>query len=366
MKIYIHQEYDWPNFTWNEPSIQKAIGEVRNLQGKLMGKMESLGFDWRNEALLDTLTQDVIKSTEIEGEHLNLEQVRSSLARRLRIELAGSIDSDRNVDGMVEMMVDASQYCFSPLTKERLFDWHAALFPIGRSEMYKINVDSWRNDATGPMQVVSGGMGKEKIHFQAPNSSIIPLEMERFLDWFNAECEMDLVVKSAVAHLWFVTVHPFDDGNGRITRALTDMLLARSDNSVQRFYSMSAQIKIERKSYYEILEKTQKGTLDITNWIIWFLDCLLEAVKSSDSLLSKVLKKADFWQKNSQIIINDRQKTIINKMLNGFEGKLTSTKWAKISKCSPDTALRDIQDLLNKNILRKEGSGGRSTNYELI
>ena len=365
MTIYIHQHKSWPNFTWNDSSIQKQIGEVKNLQGRLMGKMEALGFDWRNEASLETLTLDVIKSTEIEGEHLNLEQVRSSIARRLGIEIAGSVASDRNVDGMVDMMIDATQNCFSPLNNERLFAWHAALFPIGRSGMYKIIVANWRNDSSSPMQVVSGAMGKEKVHFQAPDSSIVPLEMEQFLKWFNSESEMDLIFKSAIAHLWFVTIHPFDDGNGRITRALTDMLLARSDNSPQRFYSMSAQIRIEQKSYYEILEKTQKGNLDITNWIIWFLNCLLEALKSSDEILCSVLKKANFWQKNAQVIINERQKVIINKMLNEFNGKLTTSKWAKISKCSSDTALRDIQDLVNKGILIKEGSGGRSTNYEL-
>ena len=330
-----------------------------------MGRMESLGFDLRNEATLETLTLDVLKSTEIEGEYLNPDQVRSSIARRLGLEIAGSVESDRNVDGVVEMMLDATQNCFNPLTAERLFDWHAALFPTGRSGMYKITVANWRTDSTGPMQVVSGAMGKEKVHFQAPDSSLVESEMSRFLDWFNKSSELDLVLKASVAHLWFVTIHPFDDGNGRITRALTDMLLAQSDRSSQRFYSMSAQIRLERKQYYEILEKTQKGNLDITDWIKWFLNCLLNALKSTDTILNRVLFKADFWTRHAKTIMNERQKKLLNKILDGFEGKLTSSKWAKIAKCSKDTAIRDINDLINKNILKKDEAGGRSTNYEL-
>jgi len=330
-----------------------------------MGRMESLGFDLRNEATLETLTLDVLKSTEIEGEYLNPDQVRSSIARRLGMEIAGSVESDRNVDGVVEMMLDATQNCFNPLTSERLFDWHAAIFPTGRSGMYKITVANWRSDSTGPMQVVSGAMGKEKVHFQAPDSSLVESEMSRFLDWFNESSELDLVLKASVAHLWFVTIHPFDDGNGRITRALTDMLLAQSDRSSQRFYSMSAQIRLERKQYYEILEKTQKGNLDITDWIKWFLNCLLNALKSTDTILNRVLFKADFWTRHAKTIMNERQKKLLNKILDGFEGKLTSSKWAKIAKCSKDTAIRDINDLINKNILKKDEAGGRSTNYEL-
>ena len=330
-----------------------------------MGRMESLGFDLRNEATLETLTLDVLKSTEIEGEYLNPDQVRSSIARRLGMEIAGSVESDRNVDGVVEMMLDATQNCFNPLTSERLFDWHAAIFPTGRSGMYKITVANWRSDSTGPMQVVSGAMGKEKVHFQAPDSSLVESEMSRFLDWFNKSSELDLVLKASVAHLWFVTIHPFDDGNGRITRALTDMLLAQSDRSSQRFYSMSAQIRLERKQYYEILEKTQKGNLDITDWIKWFLSCLLNALKSTDTILNRVLFKADFWTRHAKTIMNERQKKLLNKILDGFEGKLTSSKWAKIAKCSKDTAIRDINDLINKNILKKDEAGGRSTNYEL-
>jgi len=365
MKLYIHQKDNWPNFTWRNEAFLNQLSEARNLQGRLIGKMETLGFDLRNEALLETLALDVLKSTEIEGEILNPNQVRSSIARRLGMELAGSVDSDRNVDGMVEMMIDATNNCFKPLTSDRLFDWHAALFPMGRSGIFKIIVADWRKDLNGPMQVVSGSAGKENIHFQAPDAFLIDTEMNRFLKWFNENGEIDLVIKAAIAHLWFITIHPFQDGNGRITRALTDMLLAQSDKSSQRFYSMSAQIRIERKQYYEILEKVQKGELDITEWIEWFLNCLINALKSTDILLTKVLFKGDFWNKHSKTIINERQKKLINKLLDGFEGKLTSIKYAKISKCSKDTAIRDINDLIDKEILQKEAAGGRSTNYEL-
>jgi len=365
MKVYIYQQDDWPNFKWNSDEFVGLLSEARNLQGRLFGKMESLGFDLRNEAFLDTLTLDVLKSSEIEGEFLNSDQVRSSVARKLGMEIAGSVESDRDVDGVVEMMLDATQNSFKPLTKERLFDWHAALFPTGRSGMSKITVADWRKDTTGPMQVVSGAMGKEKVHFQAPDSSRVDNEMSMFLDWLNNNIENDLVLKAAIAHLWFVTIHPFDDGNGRIARALTDMLLAQSDKSTQRFYSMSAQIRLERKEYYEILENTQKGNLDITEWIKWFLNCLINSLKSTDIVLNRVLYKAEFWRKHSNTIINERQKKLLNKILDGFEGKLTSSKWAKIAKCSKDTAIRDINDLISKDILKKEEGGGRSTSYVL-
>jgi len=365
MKVYIYQQDDWPNFKWNSDEFVGLLSEARNLQGRLFGKMESLGFDLRNEAFLDTLTLDVLKSSEIEGEFLNSDQVRSSVARKLGVEIAGSVESDRDVDGVVEMMLDATQNSFKPLTKERLFDWHAALFPTGRSGMSKITVADWRKDTTGPMQVVSGAMGKEKVHFQAPDSSRVDNEMSMFLDWLNNNIENDLVLKAAIAHLWFVTIHPFDDGNGRIARALTDMLLAQSDKSTQRFYSMSAQIRLERKEYYEILENTQKGNLDITEWIKWFLNCLINSLKSTDIVLNRVLFKAEFWRKHSNTIINERQKKLLNKILDGFEGKLTSSKWAKIAKCSKDTAIRDINDLISKDILKKEEGGGRSTSYVL-
>ena len=365
MKVYIYQKDDWPNFKWNSDEFVRLLSEARNLQGRLFGKMESLGFDLRNEAFLETLTLDVLKSSEIEGEFLNPDQVHSSIARKLGMEITGSVESDRNVDGVVEMMLDATQNCFKPLTKERLFDWHAALFPTGRSGMSKITLADWRNDTSGPMQVVSGAMGKERVHFQAPDSSRVDNEMNIFLDWFNNNIKTDLVLKAAIAHLWFVTIHPFDDGNGRIDRALTDMLLAQSDKSTQRFYSMSAQIRLERKEYYEILENTQKGNLDITEWIKWFLNCLINSLKSTDIVLNRVLFKAEFWKKHSETEINERQKKLLNKILDGFEGKLTSSKWAKIAKCSKDTAIRDINDLISKNILKKEEAGGRSTSYEL-
>ncbi|SNS31796.1 Fic family protein [Belliella buryatensis] len=363
--IYNHQNPNWPSFHWKNEEIINLLSQARNLQGRLTGKMESLGFDLRNEAMLDTLTLDVLKSSEIEGEYLNPDQVRSSIARKLGLEIAGSVESDRHVDGLVEMMVDATRNCFQALTKDRLFDWHAALFPTGRSGMYKITVADWRKDSTGPMQVVSGALGKEKIHFQAPDAALVENEMRQFLDWFSSNNDIDLVLKAAIAHLWFVTIHPFEDGNGRITRALTDMLLAQSDKSNQRFYSMSAQIRIERKAYYEILEKTQKGNLDITAWIHWFLNCLINALQATEATLVKVLFKADFWAKHSKTLLNERQSKILNMLMDGFEGKLTSSKWAKIAKCSKDTAIRDINDLIDKDILQKEPAGGRSTNYEL-
>jgi Fic family protein len=365
MKIYIHEKENWTDFTWVNKKVMIKLGEARNQQGRLLGKMESLGFDLQNEAVLNTLTLDVIKSSEIEGEFLEIEQVRSSIARRLGIDIAGAVESERHVDGIVEMMLDATQRYELPLTKDRLFGWHAALFPSGWSNLYKITVADWRKDTTGPMQVVSGPMGKEKVHYQAPSSDRIEPEMKRFLDWFENEHETDMVLKAAIAHLWFVTIHPFDDGNGRITRAITDMTLARSDKSIRRFYSMSAQIRVERKQYYEKLEKTQKGNSDITEWILWFLQCLINAIDSTDETLSKILHKAEFWKIHSTTILNDRQQKIINRLLDGFDGKLTTSKWGKINKCSQDTALRDIQDLIKKDILQKEASGGRSTNYEL-
>jgi Fic family protein len=364
MKAFIHQQDNWPEFSWNSNDFLNLLSEARNLQGRLIGKMETLGFNLRKEALLETLTLDVVKSSEIEGEILNPDQVRSSIARRLGMEIAGAAESDRSVEGVVEMMLDATQKCFDPLTADRLFNWHAALFPTGRSGMYKITVADWRKDTTGPMQVVSGALGKEKVHFQAPGSDVVEKEMIRFIDWFN-NSKVDLVLKAAIAHLWFVTIHPFEDGNGRITRALTDMLLARSDKSTQRFYSMSAQIRLERKQYYEILEISQKGNLDITGWIVWFLNCLIKALKSTDSVLTRVLFKAEFWQKHFDTAINDRQRKLLNKLLDGFDGKLTSSKWAKIAKSSKDTAVRDINDLIDKGILQKEAAGGRSTSYGL-
>jgi Fic family protein len=365
MSPYIYEKASWTDFVWDHNSVLPAISEARNLQGRLLGRMESLGFEMQNEALLHTLTLDVVKSSEIEGEWLEAAQVRSSIARRLGIDIAGAVDSERHVDGVVEMMLDATQNYSMPLTTERLFGWHAALFPTGWSTLYKITVGDWRKDTTGPMQVVSGPMGKERVHFQAPSSDRIATEMAVFLNWFEHEKALDWVLKAAIAHLWFVTIHPFDDGNGRITRAITDMALARSDKSSRRFYSMSAQIRLERKQYYEALEKAQKGTNDITAWMMWFLQCLIRSIQSSEVILSKTLHKADFWKQHAHTILNDRQQKTINRLLDGFEGKLTSSKWAKLNKCSQDTALRDIQDLMTKGILEKEAGGGRSTHYVL-
>lgn len=365
MKIYIHEKENWTDFTWDNKKVMIKLGEARNQQGRILGKMESLGFDLQNEAVLNTLTLDVIKSSEIEGEFLEIEQVRSSIARRLGMDIAGAVGSERHVDGIVEMMLDATQRYELPLTKDRLFGWHAALFPSGWSNLNKLTVADWRKDTIGPMQVVSGPLGKEIVHYQAPSSDRIEPEMKKFFEWFENEKETDLVLKAAIAHLWFVTIHPFDDGNGRITRAITDMTLARSDKSIRRFYSMSAQIRVERKQYYEKLEKTQKGNSDITEWILWFLQCLINAIDSTDVTLSKILHKAEFWKIHSTTILNDRQQKIIKRLLDGFDGKLTTSKWGKINTCSQDTALRDIQDLIKKDVLQKEASGGRSTNYEL-
>ncbi len=365
MRLYIYEYPNWTDFDWNKEVVLSKLISLRNKQGALMGKMQMLGFDLRQEALLETLTLDVLKSTEIEGEFLNLEQVRSSIARRLGMEISGLVPSDRHVDGVVEMMLDATQHFGDPLSINRLFDWHAALFPTGRSGMYRITVGDWRKDEKGPMQVVSGGFSREKVHFQAPAAALIHEEMTHFIDWFNQKDGLDATLKAAIAHLWFITIHPFDDGNGRIARAITDMQLAKAEGNTQRFYSMSAQIQLQRNQYYDILEHTQKGKSDISNWLFWFLDCLNAALNSTELTLNKVLNKAKFWQTHAKTTFNERQKLLINKLLDGFEGKLTSSKWAKIAKCSTDTALRDIQDLIQKEVLIKELSGGRSTNYEL-
>jgi Fic family protein len=327
--------------------------------------MDALGFGLREETTLQTLTQDVIKTSEIEGEKLDAGQVRSSIARRLGMDIGAAPAIDRNVEGIVEVMLDATRKHASPLTEERLFAWHSALFPTGRSGMQRITVGAWRTKASGPMQVVSGAIGKEWVHYEAPTYDRLKKEMACFLKWFNTSAETDPVIKSALAHFWFVTIHPFKDGNGRIARAIADMMLARSEKSAQRFYSMSAQIQRERKEYYDILENCQKGELDITLWIEWFLNCLKHAMAASEKTLEAVLGKAHFWKTHAGESFNERQRTIINRLLDGFEGKLTSSKWAKITKCSQDTALRDISDLLNREILTKAEAGGRSTSYEL-
>ena len=365
MSNYIHLLNDWPTFTWEGDKIISLLSTVRHKQGRLLGKLEGLSFRLREEASLETLTLDVTKSSEIEGEKLPVDQVRSSIARHLGIEIAGEVSSNRNVEGVVEMMLDATQRYNLSLTDERLFGWHASLFPTGRSGMYKIQVGGWRDDARGPMQVVSGAIGRERVHYEAPEAARLPVEMRTFIEWFNKVPSIDPVLKAAIAHLWFVTIHPFDDGNGRIARAIADMQLARADESHQRFYSMSAQIQRERSAYYDILEKTQKGNLDITAWLLWFLECLDRAISSSEENLSAVTQKAKFWERHQAISLNDRQRKMLNKFMDGFEGKLTSSKWAKIAKCSPDTALRDIQDLIEKGVLEKEEGGGRSTSYRI-
>lgn len=363
---YIHERSGWPGFRWDQSRLAKQLAAVRHRQGILIGRMKSLGFPLREEAVLKTLTEDVIKSSEIEGEMLDREQVRSSIARRLGIEVGGLPSADRDVEGVVEMMLDATQNYTHALTVERLHGWHAALFPTGYSGMHKIVVGTWRNDKTGPMQVVSGALGRERVHYEAPAAGRLDAEMKSFLDWFNGKNDIDPVLKAALAHLWFVTIHPFDDGNGRIARAIADMALARSEDSPQRFYSMSAQIQHERKGYYEVLEATQKDDSDVTLWMQWFLGCLDRAIGNAEMLLAGVFDKAEFWKKYASAPLNDRQRAIINRLLDGFEGKLTSSKWAAIEKCSPDTALRDITGLIERGILKKDRGGGRSTSYSLV
>ena len=362
MAEYIYQNYRWPDFHWDTERLSGILASVRNRQGRLVGRMESLGFNLRAEAILSTLTLDIIKSNEIEGEILNPEQVRSSLARRLGMEIAGLVPTDRHVDGVVEMMLDATQKFNVPLTEERLFGWHSCMFPTGRSGMYKINAGNWRK---GPMYVVSGAMGREHIHYEAPGADQVEKEMNQFLKWFNEEMKIDPVLKAAIAHFWFVTIHPFEDGNGRIARAIADLQLARADESPQRFYSMSAQIQKERSTYYDILEATQKQTTDITNWLEWFLLCLDRSLTATDKILAAVLQKAKFWNLHAASGINPRQNLMLNKMLDGFDGKVTTAKWAKITKTSHDTALRDIQQLVDLEILVKENAGGRSSSYLL-
>lgn len=364
--MFIYQKRNWPEFYWKIEKISKILVSVRHKQGRLVGRMEGMGFHLQSEATLNTITLDVLKSSEIEGEMLDKEQIRSSIARKLGLDVGGLVPADRNVEGIVEMMLDATQNYSERLADERLFDWHAALFPTGRSGMNKIIVAAWRTHGKDdPMRVVSGPMGREKVHFQAPDTEKIEHEMKIFIKWFNEANELDPVLKAAITHLWFVTIHPFDDGNGRIARALTDMQLARADRSIQRFYSMSTQIRKERKEYYTILEKTQKGDLDITKWLIWFLECLEQAIDNSEENLSTVLSKWRFWEKHSSTTLNERQRKMINRLFSGFEGKLTSSKWAKMNKCSQDTAGRDINDLIDKRILQKEPGGGRSTSYAL-
>jgi Fic family protein len=361
---YFHEHSTWPQFTWTK-AVSIQLASVRHRQGRLIGRMDALGFDLQAEAVLQTLTEDVVKSSEIEGERLDKELVRSSIARRLGMDKGALAPVDRNVEGVVEMMLDATQNYRAPLTAERLFDWHAALFPTGRSGMTRIIVGAWRNTSAGPMQVVSGPIGRERVHFEAPAAERLPDEMTAFLSWFEGTEKLDPVLKAAIAHLWFVTIHPFEDGNGRIARAIADMTLARSEGSPQRFYSMSAQIRLDRKDYYAILEKTQRGDLDITTWLQWFLECLDRAIAGAEQILANVLHKARFWENLTDQPLNKRQRVVINRLLDGFEGKLTSSKWSKLTKTSTDTALRDINDLVSRGILVRDEAGGRSTSYSL-
>lgn len=365
MSEYIHELTEWPRFRWSQDTLLQRLSAVRHRQGRLIGRMESMGFSSRAEAVLNTLTLDVLKSSEIEGEILEKILVRSSIARHLGIDIGALAQTDRNVDGVVEMILDATQNYVQPLTKERLFRWHSLLFPANEHRLGKIKVGAWRDDAGGPMQVISGPFGRERVHFEAPAATRIEQEMAAFFDWFNSDDGTDLVLRAGIAHLWFVTIHPFEDGNGRIARAIADMMLARSEQSCQRFYSMSLQIRQERNVYYSSLEETQRGTMEITKWLEWFVDCLGRAIDEAGRTLATVTGKARFWESHETASFNDRQRLLVNKLIDGFEGKLTSSKWAKLAKCSQDTALRDILSLVECGVLVKDSAGGRSTSYSL-
>ncbi len=365
--MYIWEQSQWPAWQINMSRLAVLLADVRHRQGRLTGSMAALGFSLQDEAELSILTQDVIKTSEIEGETLNSDQVRSSLARRLGLEIGALAPADRHIDGVVEMMLDATRNYRQPLTKERLCAWHGALFPTGRSGLSEVKVADWRDDATGPMQVISGAYGHEKVHYQAPPASSLQIEMDRFLGWFNTpKADLDPVLQAGLAHLWFVTLHPFDDGNGRIARAIGDMALARSEGSSRRFYSLSAQIRNNRNGYYRILEQTQKGDMDVTQWLEWFLTNLRYAMDGAEATLALVFSKARFWDQHSSRQLNQRQIMMLNRLLDGFEGKLTSSKWAQLAKCSQDSALRDITALLEHGILKKADAGGRSTGYEIV
>lgn len=372
-RLYIHQQPDWPNFRWDEERLGDMLASVRRQHTRLFEGVQDLGFEWRQQASLDTLTEDVLKTSEIEGEILERVQVRSSVARRLNIDIGGVKPDNANVEGIVELLLDATGNYAEPLAADRLFEWHARLFPTGRSGWRRITIAGWRDDSDGPMQVISGPMGREKVHFEAPPASSLDWEMQTFLKWFNAPAETDLMLNAGMAHLWFVTIHPFDDGNGRIARAIADMLLARADDRRQRFYSMSSQIRREMSSkaprtypdYYRILEETQKGTMDITRWQEWFLACLGRSIEYAQQNLSAALAKERFWEQVSSSTVNERQRKIINLLLDGFEGKLTVSKWARIAKCHQDTAERDIADLIERSVLAVSSSGSRTPSYHL-
>jgi Fic family protein len=362
---YLWQAPDWPNWRYDLAALVRPMAEVSRAQGILIGRLADVGAPLRDKANLLALTEDVLRTSEIEGERLSVAAVRSSIARRLGVDIGALAAVDRHVEGVVEMVLDATANCHAPMSRERLLGWHAALFPTGYSGLSKIQVAGWRDDANGPMQVVSGSIGRQNVHFEAPPAVRLEIESERFLAWLNGDSGEPPLLKAGLGHLWFVTLHPFDDGNGRIARAIGDLLLARADGSPQRFYSLSAQIQRERKAYYDILERTQKGTMDVTEWLVWFLDSLHRAVDQAQGTLDAVLLKARYWQQWATIPLNERQVKLLNRLLDGFDGKLTTSKWAAIAKCSPDTALRDISDLLTRGVLRKTAAGGRSTSYEL-
>jgi Fic family protein len=363
MVKYIYENENWTDFYWDDAAIGQVFGEVRHLQGKILGQMALMGFDTKSQSQLNNLIQDVVKTSEIEGERLDYDLVRSSIARKLGLNEGGLSPSNRHVEGIVEILLDATQRFQEPLSHQRLFGWHAALFPTGYSGMYKIEVGAYR---TGEMEVVSGALGKQKVHYQAVPAEKVQAEMERFITWFNESSKLDPVIKAAIAHFWFIIVHPFDDGNGRIARALADMLLARADQTAERHYSFSTQIMIEQKQYYSVLQRVQYSDGDITDWLMWFLTCLKNSLLAAETTLERVVAKASFWNRHAETLLNVRQQLLLNKLLDGFEGKLQTSKWAKIAKCSHDTALRDIKDLLDKGILKQEEGGGRSTNYELV
>jgi Fic family protein len=362
---YIWQLADWPAMRYNLAALAGPLAEVSRAQGQLLGRLADVGMPLRDQASLAALTEDVVKTSEIEGEQLDADSVRSSIARRLGVDIGALAPVDRHVDGVVEMVLDATARCAEPIAPKRLFGWHAALFPSGYSGLAQIRVGAWRDDANGPMQVVSGPVHRQHVHYEAPPAARLSAEMVDFLAWANADTPEPALIKAGLAHLWFVTLHPFEDGNGRIARAMGDLFLARADGSPQRFYSLSAQIQRERKAYYDILERTQKDTLDVTEWLSWFLGALLRALDSSQHTLDAVLVKTRFWQRWAGTSLNERQVKLLNRLLDGFEGKLTSSKWAAIAKCSPDTALRDISELITLGLLRRMAGGGRSTAYEL-
>ncbi|WP_179949642.1 Fic family protein [Burkholderia sp. ABCPW 11] len=363
---FIWESADWPAWRFDLPTLATPLADVSRAQGMLAGRLADLGLALRDEASLAALTDDVVKTSAIEGENLNVASVRSSIARRLGVDIGALAPVDRHVEGVVDMVLDAATHAAAPVTEARLFGWHAALFPTGYSGLSRITVGGWRSDASGPMQVVSGPIGRQHVHFEAPPATRLTYEIERFLAWFNAPPAEPLLIRAGLAHLWFVTLHPFDDGNGRIARALGDLVLARADRSPQRFYSVSAQIQRERNAYYDVLERTQRGSLDVTEWLAWFLNTLGRAIDHAHTTLDAVLIKARFWQRCAGVAMNERQVKVMNRLLDGFEGRLTTTKWAALAKCSQDTALRDITELVEQGMLRRSASGGRSTSYELV